>query len=79
MIAPQAPCRSIKDGKHGGRAPPEQESQIARPAGAVVRISKAKLVSAQPMPVSLMPPGLDQTLEKEELRNLMAYLLKEKP
>jgi hypothetical protein len=31
------------------------------------------------MAVSLMPPGLDKTLTQEELRDLMTYLLSERP
>ena len=31
------------------------------------------------MSVSLMPAGLDKTLSKEEMRDLMTYLLTEPP
>jgi putative heme-binding domain-containing protein len=57
----------------------EAELQIAQPGGAVSKLKKSDIVSAEPLPVSLMPPGLDKTLSKEELRDLMTYLITEGP
>jgi putative heme-binding domain-containing protein len=54
-----------------------EELQIAQPGGAVAKLAKAGIAKTEPLPVSLMPPGLDKTLSKEELRDLMTYLLTE--
>lgn len=55
------------------------ELQIAQPGGAVSKLKKADIQSAEPMSVSLMPAGLEKALSKEELRDLMFYLLTESP
>ncbi len=55
----------------------QDELQIAQPGGAVAKLSKAEIVSTEPMAASLMPAGLDKALTKEELRDLMSYLLME--
>ncbi len=51
------------------------ELLIAQPGGAVARLLKAAVVKSEPMSLSLMPAGLEQALTKEELRDLMAFLL----
>ncbi|MDB6172764.1 MAG: hypothetical protein JWL59_2075 [Chthoniobacteraceae bacterium] len=53
------------------------ELQIAQPGGAVSKLKKSQITKAEPLPGSLMPPGLDKTLTKEGLRDLMTYLLTE--
>jgi putative heme-binding domain-containing protein len=55
------------------------ELQIAQAGGAVAKLRKSEIVKTEPMAVSLMPPGLDKTLTQEELRDLMTYLLSERP
>jgi len=53
------------------------ELQIAQPGGAVTKLRKADISTSEPMTVSLMPAGLEKTLTREELRDLMTYLLTE--
>lgn len=43
--------------------------------GAEVRVPKAEIISLDPHNVSMMPPGLEQSLNHEELSDLMAYLM----
>ena len=57
----------------------EAELQIAQPGGVVAKLKKADIAKTEPMTVSLMPAGLDKVLSKEELRDLMTYLLTETP
>jgi putative heme-binding domain-containing protein len=57
----------------------EEELQIAQPGGAVAKLKKSEIASTEPLPVSLMPPGLDKTLSADELRHLMTYLLTDAP
>ena len=57
----------------------ETELQIAQPGGTVAKLTKSDIAKTEPMTISLMPAGLDKTLTPEELRDLMTYLLKEKP
>jgi len=42
--------------------------------GPGVRVPRADITSIEPHNVSMMPPGLDQQLSKEELSDLMAFL-----
>ncbi|MBL9189942.1 MAG: hypothetical protein JNK23_20850 [Opitutaceae bacterium] len=49
--------------------------QIAQPGGTVARLKKSDIAKTEPMPVSLMPPGLEKSLTSTELRDLMCYLL----
>ncbi len=42
--------------------------------GPGVRVPRADITSIEPHSVSMMPPGLEQQLNKEELADLMAYL-----
>lgn len=53
----------------------DEELQIAQPGGMVAKLKKSEITHTQPLPVSLMPTGLDKVLTKEELRDLMTYLL----
>ena len=72
----------LKDGSAvvGTRlAETDAELQIAQPGGAVARLQKTGIAKTEPMTVSLMPAGLDKVLSKEELRDLMTYLLTEAP
>ena len=55
----------------------DAELQIAQPGGAIAKLKKADISKTEPMTVSLMPAGLDKALSKEELRDLMTYLLTE--
>jgi putative heme-binding domain-containing protein len=57
----------------------EAELQIAQPGGAVAKLKKAGIAGTEPLAVSLMPAGLEKMLSKEELRDLMTYLLTESP
>ena len=45
----------------------------------VAKLTKSDITKTEPMTISLMPAGLDKTLTPEELRDLMTFLLKEKP
>lgn len=55
------------------------ELLLAQPGGAVARLPKSTLAKIEPMAVSLMPGGLEQALTKEELRDLMTFLLTFEP
>ena len=57
----------------------DEELQLATPGGKIEVIRKADLESLKPMPTSLMPAGLDKSLTKDEIRDLMTYLLTEPP
>lgn len=52
---------------------------IAQPGGVVATLKKSTITRSEPLKTSLMPPGLDKTLSATELRDLMTYLLREKP
>jgi len=54
------------------------ELHIAQPGGLVAKINKDEIVKTEALPVSLMPAGLDKALTKEELRDLMTYLLRDR-
>ena len=47
--------------------------------GVAMAIDKAKIASSKPVASSLMPAGLVKDLASDELRDLMAYLLTERP
>lgn len=47
--------------------------------GAVMAVKKAEIQASRPLATSLMPAGLDQALTADELRDLMTYLLHERP
>ena len=55
------------------------ELHLAQPGGLVSALKKADITSSAPLPVSLMPPGLDKVLTPDELRDLLTYLLLETP
>ena len=57
----------------------DKELQIAQAGGAVAKIRKSDIVRAEPMTTSLMPAGFDKSLTPAELRDLMTFLLTEKP
>lgn len=48
------------------------------PAGGKHRIPHSEIGTRTELPLSLMPPGLDQSMTPEELRDLVAYLLERK-
>lgn len=43
--------------------------------GKETRVPRAKVEEVAPLPMSLMPEGLDRTLKPEEMRDLMTFLL----
>ena len=47
---------------------------IASGPGLQVRIPRSEITGIEPLNVSMMPPGLDKMLSKQELSDLMAYL-----
>ncbi|HSH94915.1 MAG TPA: c-type cytochrome [Roseimicrobium sp.] len=55
----------------------DTELQIAQPGGLIAKIRKSDILKSEAMSISLMPEGLDKILTKEELRDLMTYLLTE--
>lgn len=57
----------------------ETELQIAQPGGEVATLKKANITRTVPMSISLMPEGLDKAMTPIELRDLMTFLLTEKP
>jgi hypothetical protein len=46
---------------------------------ASMTVGKAEIVTSKPVAASLMPAGLDKLLDREELRDLMTYLLTTRP
>ena len=55
------------------------ELHIAQPGGIIAKLKKSSITKTDTLSVSLMPAGLDKVLTKEELRDLMTYLLTTKP
>ena len=47
---------------------------LATAAGAETRILRRDIVDMQPGTVSIMPPGLDEQLTRQELADLVAFL-----
>ncbi|MFT3751127.1 MAG: HEAT repeat domain-containing protein [Agriterribacter sp.] len=47
---------------------------IATGPGSKINIPRAEIIAVESQNVSLMPPGLDKTLNNQELSNLLAYL-----
>ena len=73
---------TLKDGSGvvGTRlAETADELQIAQPGGAIARLRKSEITKIEPLPISLMPAGLEKALTPGELRDLMTYLLIEAP
>lgn len=72
---------TLKDGEvvTGTRAGETADTfSVAQPGGQTLKLKKSNIAKTEAMTVSLMPEGLDKALTKEELRNLMTYLLTEK-
>ncbi len=68
---------NLKDGEAlPGRIAGEDETQVRlmNVAGEIVEISRDKIQSIETSAISLMPAGLDQALNTQELSDLMAYL-----
>ncbi len=57
----------------------EEELTLTQPGGQAAKLAKKDIVKVEPMAVSLMPTDIDKTLSKEELRDLMTFLLTEEP
>ena len=55
------------------------ELQIAQAGGKVVTLAKNSIAKSEPMRISLMPAEMDKALTKDELRDLMTFLLTEFP
>lgn len=53
------------------------ELTLTQPGGQSLKLLKKDITKVEPMAVSLMPTGIDKTLSKEELRDLLTYLLTE--
>ena len=51
---------------------------LVDPTGQEQTIPRAQITGLQPLPTSLMPPGLDRTLTEQELLDLVAYLASQK-
>ncbi len=56
-----------------GRGSPDAVRLITGP-GDEVRIPRSEIKSMGNAPVSLMPEGLDEVLNRDEMRDLIAYL-----
>lgn len=52
---------------------------FAQAGGKIRKFDKKEIGEIKPMTISLMPVGLDKSLSATELRDLMTYLLTEKP
>lgn len=48
---------------------------VATGPGSIMRVPRSEISSIELQNVSMMPPGLDKILDKQELANLMAYLV----
>lgn len=48
---------------------------VATGPGSTTRVQKSDITSIDPVSTSLMPPGLDKQLSKQELSDLVAYLV----
>ncbi len=57
----------------------QTELHIAQAGGKVAKLAKNFITKTEPMKISLMPSEIDKNLTKEELRDLMTYLLLEFP
>ncbi len=55
----------------------EDALHLAQPGGVIAKPKKSNIIKTEPMTLSLMPEGLDKALSREELRDLMTYLLTE--
>ncbi len=52
---------------------------LAEPSGKTTRVAKSNITSTRPSAISLMPEGLLQTLKPAQVRDLMTFLLTERP
>ena len=61
---------------HGGviRSDQPEALVLATAAGAEIRLARERVKDVQPGTVSLMPPGLDAQLTRQELADLLAFL-----
>ena len=68
--------RTRSGATHSGalRSDLTEEVVLMTAAGDEVRISRPDIADMQPGTVSLMPPGLDEQLTRQELSDLMAFL-----
>ena len=57
----------------------EDELHIVPASGVLAKLKKSEIEAVAPMKISPMPAGLDKQLTKNELRDLMTYLLLRKP
>ena len=53
--------------------------QLGIGPGAILPVKKASILTSEPLAQSLMPAGIDQRLSKDEMRDLMTFLLYERP
>jgi putative heme-binding domain-containing protein len=58
---------------------PDGSVRIGIGPGASMTVKKTQIIAAKPVATSLMPTGLDQTLNAVELRDLMTFLLTAPP
>jgi putative membrane-bound dehydrogenase-like protein len=56
------------------RSETSDEVVVALPGGATIKIARNNIAKREKLPNSMMPSGLNQTLSKDDLVNLVAYL-----
>jgi putative heme-binding domain-containing protein len=68
--------RTRSGATHSGalRSDLSEEVVLMTASGEEVRISRPDIADIQPGTVSLMPPGLDEQLTRQELADLLAFL-----
>jgi putative heme-binding domain-containing protein len=71
----------LRDGREFIAVPRTSQERVilGLGAGVEVPVAQSEIVSSTALPISLMPPKLDEALAPDELRDLMAYLLTEPP
>jgi putative heme-binding domain-containing protein len=52
---------------------------LAEPGGATRVVRKGEIDELVPLPVSVMPAGIEKLLSPTEIRDLMGYLLSDRP
>lgn len=68
---------SLKDGSSAMgllRSETQDEVVLALPGGATTKVAKNAIAKRDKLPNSMMPSGLNQSLSKDDLVNLVAYL-----
>ena len=72
---------TLKDGQvHSGSIVKETDRAVTlRTMAAEVTVDRAEIKSTQRLPMSLMPPGLFESLSATELRDLVGYLMSDGP